>query len=128
MAALLTEFNEGRIRFAEMEVEFGRTVDIGGSLGYVQSDHKSLWPESEHLCADIDVARIVLRDGAMRPSKARARGQRSPDPQPRTTSYVHSPFPVWTSGNADVLVSAEPRRDIAGSAATIPTRLRTYAD
>jgi hypothetical protein len=46
-AGVLTEFSGGQLRFAEAEVELGRAVDVGGSLGYVQSNHNGLWPESE---------------------------------------------------------------------------------
>lgn len=66
-AALLTEFGEGRIRFAETEVTFGRTVDVGGTLGYVQTDHKSLWPESEWPVLEASVNTISVQDGSKNP-------------------------------------------------------------
>lgn len=45
--AVLTEFGRGQLQFAETEVELLRAVDVGGSLGYVQSNHNALWAESE---------------------------------------------------------------------------------
>jgi hypothetical protein len=48
--ALLAEFSQGQVRFPEMEVEFGRPIDVGGSLGYVQSKYYSLWPRLSGRC------------------------------------------------------------------------------
>jgi hypothetical protein len=59
----------------------------------------------------------------MRPSRSKKGGLEAQGLNSDDLSAIRSrllPFPVWTSGNADVLVSAEPRRDIAGSAAAIP--------
>jgi hypothetical protein len=66
-ALLLTEFSEGRIRFGETEVEFGRTVDVGASLGYVQSNHNVLWPESEWPTLETSVNTSSVPDASKNP-------------------------------------------------------------
>ncbi len=65
--ALLTEFTGGRVRFAETEVEFGRGIDVGGSLGYVQRNHNGLWPEGEWPMLETSVNTISVPDASKNP-------------------------------------------------------------
>ncbi|MBZ5686709.1 MAG: hypothetical protein LAP86_16895 [Acidobacteriia bacterium] len=66
-AALLGEFSAGQLRFAETEVEFGRAVDVGGSLGYVQSKYHSLWPQPEWPMLEGSVYTITVPDASKNP-------------------------------------------------------------
>jgi len=66
-AELLAEFNKGEVWFAETGVEFGRAVDVGGSLGYVQSNHNALWPESDWPTLETSVQISSVPDAAKNP-------------------------------------------------------------
>jgi|ERR1022692_561838 hypothetical protein len=65
--ALLGEFSAGQVRFAETEVEFGRAVDVGGSLGYVQSKYHSLWPQPEWPMLEGPVYTVTVPDASKNP-------------------------------------------------------------
>jgi hypothetical protein len=66
-AELLAEFGGGQVRFAEAGVEFGRAVDIGASLGYTQSNHNVLWPESEWPALETTVYTSSVPDASKNP-------------------------------------------------------------
>jgi len=64
---LLGEFNQGKLGFSETEVEFGRTVDVAGSLGYIQSRFYSLWPPPEWPMLEISINTTSISDASKNP-------------------------------------------------------------
>ena len=65
--ALSTEFEEGRIRFTETEVELGRAVDVKTSLGYVQTNHSAIWPQPVWPTLEASVNTISTPDASKNP-------------------------------------------------------------
>jgi len=65
--ALSAEFDEGRIRFAETEVELGRAVDVKVALGYVQTNYSAIWPQPVWPMLEASVNTISTSDASKNP-------------------------------------------------------------
>ena len=65
--ALLAEFTKGQLEFQDAVVEFGGPVGIRGSMGYVQSDHYSLWPLPEWPVLEASISTVAPTDGSKNP-------------------------------------------------------------
>jgi hypothetical protein len=65
--ALSAEFDEGRIGFAETEVELGRAVDVKVALGYVQTNYSAIWPQPVWPTLEASVNTISTSDASKNP-------------------------------------------------------------
>jgi hypothetical protein len=58
---------EGKVHFADSEVEYGRSVDLGTALGYVQTHHNFLVPEMDWPTLEVSVQTPSTPDAADNP-------------------------------------------------------------
>lgn len=66
-SVLLAEFTKGQLEFPEGIVEFGGPVGVGGSMGYVQNRHYSLWPLPEWPVLEASISTVSPTDASKTP-------------------------------------------------------------
>ncbi len=66
-AHLASGLREGKLRFAESEVEYGHSIDLGVSLGYVQTNHNFLFPEVDWPTLEVSVQTVSMPDATNNP-------------------------------------------------------------
>lgn len=64
---LTRALSDGKLRYGELEVEYGRSIDLGASLGYVQTHHNFLFPEMDWPTLETSVQTAAAPDAANNP-------------------------------------------------------------
>jgi len=64
---LATEFREGFLRFDNLRIGYGRSVDLCGSLGYIQLKHNFLLPETVWPTLEVSIQTAPVPDASRNP-------------------------------------------------------------